>query len=220
MTPPLPLLPAACPCCAAPLLLASPVSPRARCGACRGWVRWEAGRLEKESEIKMTDQAELLPFWGRVECDARLWRKLSRRKENHYRISGQGERQIEGGTLAHLPVLIMVAYLLAPSRDLAISQLLADCPGAIVTFCDPMKQPATLSRFPDMEPVLARVPLASAEELARVARQQAQIKAHSDAHDAWMAGNRRTGRTDDEGSARMHRDFPWPHVRPAYVVPK
>ena len=167
----------------------------------------------------MSDQAKLLPFWGRVECDARLWRKLSRRKENFYRISGHGERQIEGGTLAHLPVLIMVAYLLAPSRELAISQLLADCPGAIVTFCDPMTQPVgTLSRFPDMEPILARVPLASAEELARVARQQAQIKAHGDAHEAWMAGNQRTGRTDDLAGARLHRDFPWPHVRPAYGV--
>lgn len=54
MTPVPPLIPAACPHCAALLLLAQPVSPRARCGKCKTWLVWVGERLEKEGEIKMT----------------------------------------------------------------------------------------------------------------------------------------------------------------------
>lgn len=160
-------------------------------------------------------------FWGRVECDARLVsRKLARRKSPpRYAVSGYGETYYSE-TDKSFQVVVLVAHLQADSREQALSQLIHDCPGGVITFCEPADgAPAKSGRFQGLPISRATCRLASPDLLTRAEQQIRQIEAHSKAHKRQMKINQRRGRTDDAAFARIDREFPWPQPAPAYGAP-
>jgi hypothetical protein len=148
-------------------------------------------------------------FLSRIECDARLLtRKLERRKVFEYGVSGWGDGEF--------PIVILVAKIVAPTRELALSQLLADCPGGVVTFCTPTAADAQGQRWANLPLLMARTKEAPREILQRAYDQMEQVEAISKAHAAWMEGNKRLGYTDDAAARLLP---PWPAPKAAYAVP-
>lgn len=155
-------------------------------------------------------------FWCRVECDARiLTHKLARRKTMGYAASGYGCAVHSDGR--DFELVVLVAQIIAPSQSAALSQLLADCPGCVVTSCKPTDPtpPGPGTRFAGLLPFRAKAPMASPDALAKARQQIDHIERRSAAHKRWMAANERAGRTDD-AAAQLDRDYPWPSPLPAY----
>lgn len=151
-------------------------------------------------------------WWCSVECDARLIpRKLARRKASGYAVSGYGWGVHDG---QEFDILTLCTMLLAPTRAAALSQLIADCPGGVVRFCNPADDLPS-DRFEGLLPWKARAPLADPEALMNAAAQMERIEACGEVHRAWMARNERLGRTDDE-AVKLRPE--WPRVQPAYPL--
>lgn len=154
-------------------------------------------------------------FYARVECDRRLYdRKLSRRKAPCYVVSGWGDAVTAQGQV--FPLIVLLVMVQAESRAHALSQVLHDCPGGVVTFC--RQEDVTPDRIGRAPVLRATAPLAAPAQLAQVEDHIRQIGAHSAAHKAQMKRNARAGRTDDAAFARIDREFPWPAPQPAYPL--
>lgn len=204
---PLPMHP--CPHgCGAQLGVSSSTSEgeRGRCGKCKGETQYQAGELRG------------LPgqhWWVRTECDARLIpRKIARRATRGYAVTGSGWGQTDDGR--EFATVTLVAQIIAPTRQHALSELVRDLPGCVVSICDPTDPAPPAGRFEGLLPWAARPGLATPEMIAAAEAQIAQIEARGAAHAEWMAANARTGRTDDAAAQELHRRYPWPEVRPAY----
>ncbi|MCD0160081.1 hypothetical protein IHN63_02045 [Deinococcus sp. 6YEL10] len=162
----------------------------------------------------MTGQTEQ-HWWVRAECDARLIsRKIARRATRGYAVTGSGWGQADDGRTFN--TVTLVAQIIAPTRQHALSELVRDLPGCIVTICNPTTPAPPTERFEGLLPWTARPALVTPEQIEAAEAQITQVKARKVAHDEWMAANARAGRTDDAAARELDRTHPWPDVQPAY----
>ena len=144
-------------------------------------------------------------FWSRVECDARLARKIYRRKDPGYWCSGQGQQD-------ELSTIVLIGRIEAPTREAALAHLCHDFPGAVITTCEPHDtEPG--GRYEGIGIIKAGQHSITPEQLATIQANFAQIERSSAVHRAWMARNKKMGRTDDDAAALIP---PWPRVQSAY----
>ncbi|MDO4264108.1 MAG: hypothetical protein Q4C67_07910 [Deinococcus sp.] len=136
-----------------------------------------------------------------------------------YAVSGYGERLYDAEGAA-FGVIVLVAHLQAESREQALSQLIWDCPGGVITTCTQVDGAPAQGRFEGLPISVATCKLAPAELLERAEQQISLIAERCKAHNEQMRINERRGRTDDAAYARIDREYPWPLPAPAYPLRK
>lgn len=159
-----------------------------------------------------TAQLQTAQHWRvRVHCDARLVsRKLRRRSRRGYALSGSGCQHSND-----LRIVTLIAQIIAPTREQALSAVLLDLPGCVFTTCDPVSSDLPGGRLEGLLPWPAGRRLATPEQLQAAEEQIERSEARLAARRAWRKGEW-IGGAGDAGTWQIDLQFPWIPVQPAY----